>query len=88
MVLFYTLLGLQAVEMFMMIENFLYTRRNRLGIISHSLGSASGQQINNDYGNVFRSRSYGSPFVSGQRPEDTGTNLRIRKAGDPVGMFD
>ena len=57
-------------------------------VISHSLGSAVGQQINNDYGNVFRSRSYGSPFVSTQRPEDTGTNLRIRKAGDPVSMFD
>ena len=57
-------------------------------IISHSLGSAVGQQINNDYGNIFRSRSYGSPFVSGQRPEDTGTNLRLRKAGDVVSMFD
>ena len=57
-------------------------------VISHSLGSAVGQQINNDYGNIFRSRSYGSPFVSGQRQEDTGNNLRIRKAGDPVSMFD
>ena len=57
-------------------------------IISHSLGSAVGQQINNDYGNMFRSRSYGSPFVSGQRPEETGTNLRIRKAGDFVSAFD
>ena len=47
-----------------------------------------GQQINNDYGNIFRSRSYGSPFVSNQRPEDTGTNLRIRKAGDVVSVFD
>ena len=57
-------------------------------IISHSLGSAVGQQINNDYGNIFRSRSYGSPFVSGQSPSETGTNLRIRKVGDPVSMFD
>ena len=57
-------------------------------IISHSLGSAVGQQINDDYGNIFRSRSYGSPFVSSQRPEETGTNLRIRKAGDVVSMFD
>ena len=57
-------------------------------VMSHSLGSAVGQQINNDYGNIFRSRSYGSPFVSTQKPEDTGTNLRIRKAGDPVSMFD
>ena len=57
-------------------------------VISHSLGSAVGQQINNDYGNIFRGRSYGSPFVSRQRPEDTGTNLRIRKAGDFVSMFD
>ena len=57
-------------------------------VTSHSLGSAVGQQINNDYGNIFRSRSYGSPFVSGQRQEDTGTNLRIRKAGDVVSMFD
>ena len=57
-------------------------------IISHSLGSAVGQQINNDYGNIYRSRSYGSPFVSSQRPEDTGTNLRILKAGDVVSAFD
>ena len=57
-------------------------------VISHSLGSAVGQQINNDYDNIFRSRSYGSPFVSSQRPEDTGTNLRIRKAGDFVSVFD
>ena len=57
-------------------------------IISHSLGSAVGQQMNNDYGNIFRSRSYGSPFVSLQRPDETGTNLRIRKSGDPVSMFD
>ena len=57
-------------------------------VISHSLGSAVGQQINNDYGNIFRSRCYGSPFVSGQRQEDTATNLRIRKAGDVVSMFD
>ena len=57
-------------------------------IISHSLGSAVGQQINNDYGNIFRSRSYGSPFVSGQRPDDTGTNLRIRGSNDVVSMFD
>ena len=57
-------------------------------VISHSLGSAISAQINNDYGNIFRTRSYGSPFVSSQRPEDTGTNLRIRKAGDVVSMFD
>ena len=57
-------------------------------IISHSLGSAVSAQVNDDYGNIFRTRSYGSSFVSGQRPEDTGTNLRIRKAGDPVSMFD
>ena len=56
-------------------------------IISHSLGSAVGQQINNDYGNIFRSRSYGSSFVSNQRPEGTGTNLLIRKTGDVVSMF-
>ena len=57
-------------------------------IISHSLGSAVGQQINTDYGNIFRSRSYGSSFVSSQRPEDTGTNLRKRKSGDPVSAID
>ena len=57
-------------------------------IIAHSLGSAVGQQINNDYGNIFRSRSYCSPFVSNQKPEDTENNLRIRKAGDVVSMFD
>ena len=59
-----------------------------IDIISHGLGSAVGQQINTDYGNIFRSRSYGSPFVSIQRPEDTGTNLRIRKSGDPASIFD
>ena len=47
-----------------------------------------GQQINNDYGNIFRSRSYGSPCASNQRPEDTGSNLRLRKTGDVVSMFD
>ena len=57
-------------------------------IISHSLGSAVSQQINNDYGNIFRSRSYGNPFVSNQRPEDTGTNLRIRGSKDVVSMLD
>ena len=57
-------------------------------IISHSLGSAVGQQINNDYGNTFRSRSYGSPFISSQRTEDMGTNLRIRGSNDVVSMFD
>ena len=57
-------------------------------VISHSLGSAVGQQINHDYGNIFRSRSYGSPFVSSQRPEDTKTNLRIRGSNDVVSMFD
>ena len=57
-------------------------------VISHSLGSAVSQQINNDYGNIFRSRSYGSPFVSNQRPEDVKTNLRIRGSLDPVSMFD
>ena len=58
-------------------------------IISHSLGSAVGQQINNDYGNIFRSRSYGSPFVSGQRPEDVNVNnLRFRGSNDIVSAFD
>ena len=57
-------------------------------IISHSLASAVSQQINDDYGNIFRSRSYGSPFVSSQTPEDTGSNLRIRGSLDPVSMFD
>ena len=30
----------------------------------------------------------GSRFVSGQRPADTGTNLRITKTGNVVSMFD
>ena len=29
-------------------------------IVSHSLGSAVGQQINSDYGNIFQTRSYGA----------------------------
>ena len=57
-------------------------------IISHSLGSAVGQQINNVYGNMFRSRSYGSPFISSQRTEDTGTKARIRGSNEVVSMFD
>ena len=56
--------------------------------MSHCLGSASGQQSNNDYGNVFRSRSSGCPLYQDNDQKDRGTNLRIRKAGDPVSMFD
>ena len=33
MVLFYILLGLKAVEMFMVTQNYLYIRRNRLSVI-------------------------------------------------------
>ena len=47
-----------------------------------------GQQINDDYGNIFQTRSYGAPFVSRQRPGDTGQNLRIRGSHDVVSMFD
>ena len=57
-------------------------------IIGHSLASSVNQQINEDYGNISRTRSYGSPFISFQRPSDTGTNIRVRKAGDPVSIFD
>ena len=57
-------------------------------VISHSLGSAVGQQINNDYDSIFSNRRYGSPFVAEQRPEDRGPNLRIRKTLDITSMFD
>ena len=57
-------------------------------IVSHSLGSAVGQQINDDYGSIFQTRSYGAPFISRQRPDDTGQNLRIRGSNDVVSMFD
>ena len=57
-------------------------------VVSHSLGSAVGQQINNDYGNIFQTRSYGAPFISRQRPDETGQNLRIRGSNDVVSMFD
>ena len=56
-------------------------------IVSHSLGASVGQQINEDYGNIFP-RSYGAAFVSRQRPEDTGQNLRIRGSNDVVSIFD
>ena len=56
--------------------------------MSHSLGASVGQQINEDYGNIFQTRSYGAPFVSRQRPEDTGQNLRIRGSNDVVSIFD
>ena len=58
-------------------------------IISHSLASAVSQQINDDYGNIFRSRSYGSPLVSSQRPEDVNDNhLRFRGSNDIVSALD
>ena len=57
-------------------------------IVSHSLGSAVGQQINDDYGNIFQTRSYGAPFISRPRPDETGQNLRIRGSNDVVSMFD
>ena len=57
-------------------------------IVSHSLGSAVGQQINDDYGNIFQTRNYGAPFVSRQKPDETGQNLRIRGSNDVVSMFD
>ena len=57
-------------------------------IVSHSLGASVGQQINDDYGNIFQSRSYGAPFVSRQKPDETGQNLRIRGSNDLVSIFD
>ena len=57
-------------------------------IVSHSLGASVGQQINDDYGNIFQTRSYGAPFISRQRPDETGQNLRIRGSNDVVSMFD
>ena len=57
-------------------------------IVSHSLGASVGQQINEDYGNIFQTRSYGAPFISRQKPEDVGQNLRIRGSNDVVSMFD
>ena len=57
-------------------------------IVSHSLGSAIGAQINDDYGNIFQTRSYGAPFVSRQRPDETGQNLRIRGSTDIVSFLD
>ena len=56
-------------------------------VVSHSLGSAVGQQINDDYDNIFQTRSYGAPLVSRQRPGDTGQKLRIRGSNDVVSMF-
>ena len=57
-------------------------------LVLHSLGASVGQQINEDYGNIFQTRSYGAPFVSRQKPEETGQNLRIRGSNDVVSMFD
>ena len=57
-------------------------------VVSHSLGSAVGQKINNDYGNIFQTRSYGAAFISRQRPDEAGQNLRIRGSNDAVSMFD
>ena len=57
-------------------------------VVSHSLGASVGQQVNDDYGNIFQTRSYGAPFISRQRPDDTGQNLRIRGSNDVVSMFD
>ena len=41
-------------------------------VISHSLASAVSQQINDDYGNIFRSRSYGSPLFQVSRQKMQG----------------
>ena len=57
-------------------------------VVSHSLGASVGQQINDDYGNIFQTRSYGAPFISRQKPDDTGQNLRIRGSNEVVSMFD
>ena len=57
-------------------------------IVSHSLGASVGQQINEDYGNIFQTRSYGAPFISQQKPDERGQNLRIRGSNDVVSMFD
>ena len=57
-------------------------------IISHSLGSAVSAELNNNYDNQFRTRSYGAPHWSNQNTEDLGTNLRIRGSGDIVSAFD
>ena len=45
-------------------------------------------QLNQDYDNQFRTRSYGAPHWSSQKTEDFGTNLRIRGKNDVVSAFD
>ena len=57
-------------------------------IISHSLGSAVSAQLNQEHGNIFRTRSYGAPHWSKQSTEDFGANLRIRGKDDIVSAFD
>ena len=48
-------------------------------VVSHSLGSAVGQQINEDYGNIFQTRSYGAPFISRQKPDETGPKFENKR---------
>ena len=57
-------------------------------IVSHSLGSAVAQEINNRHGNKYATTVYSSPFVSGINQQKNPRYLRFRNRGDPIAMFD
>ena len=56
-------------------------------LITHSLGSSVGAELNKQYDNKFNTRYYGSPFVDFSFSRDP-KNQRYRHPGDIVSMFD
>jgi len=56
-------------------------------VIGHSLGSATGAELNKQYNNKFNARYYGSPFLDLSFSRDP-KNQRYRHPGDIVSMFD
>ena len=57
-------------------------------IVSHSLGSAVAQEINNRHGNKCDTTVYSSPFVSGRTRQKNPRYLRSRNRGDVIAAFD
>ena len=57
-------------------------------IVSHSLGSAVAQEINNRHGNKYATTVYSSPFVSGINQQKNPRYLRFKNKNDPIAILD
>ena len=55
-------------------------------IVSHSLGSAVAQEINNRHGNKYATTVYSSPFVINQQKNPR--YLRFKNKNDPIAILD